>query len=312
MAGPVAEAPRPERPRGHRGERTPDAADRRTDGRPGLSGSGRPLGWGRGPRRGPATAPEGGSVVQKRAAAPGDVAGPAGAGGGDYEGDYGETNLAVMLVHAEVQLARAAYPDRPLYVVKVDLRDFYPSIPHDVVLSILRRLGLPEAHLAVFARYLAPPLRCGRPGHRRGCGAGCRWATSCRGCWRSCSCDSWSGTSSGGPGCGSSGSWTTSVSSPRTPTRRSRPGRASSRSARPAGCGSTGEVGGPGHRGRAARPAAGRPPPVGNAGAGRARATGTSTRRPSRPTWSRAAPGWRPHLRSFPRCRSITRTSSTC
>ena len=66
-----------------------------------------------------------------------------------------------MLVHAEVQLARAAYPDRPLYVVKVDLRDFYPSIPHDVVLTVLRRLGLPEAHLAVFARYLAPPLRSG-------------------------------------------------------------------------------------------------------------------------------------------------------
>src|SRR5690606_4254389 len=62
---------------------------------------------------------------------------------------------------AEVQLARAAYPDRPLYLVKLDLRDYYPSIPHDVVLDILRRLGVPEAHLGVFARYLAPPLRSG-------------------------------------------------------------------------------------------------------------------------------------------------------
>lgn len=110
---------------------------------------------------GAAPAPEGGSVVLTRARHQATLRGLRGAGGGDYEGDYGETNPAILLVHAEVQLARAAYPDRPLYVVKVDLKDYYTSIPHDVMLSILRRLGVPEAHLGVFARYLAPPLRPG-------------------------------------------------------------------------------------------------------------------------------------------------------
>ncbi|WP_406698300.1 reverse transcriptase domain-containing protein [Singulisphaera sp. Ch08] len=106
-------------------------------------------------------APEGGSVVYMRADHQASLRSLRGAGGGDYDGDYGETNQAVLLVHAEVQLARAAYPDRPLYLVKLDLKDFYPSIPHDVVLDILRRLGVPEAHLGIFARYLSPPLRSG-------------------------------------------------------------------------------------------------------------------------------------------------------
>lgn len=105
--------------------------------------------------------PEGGSVVYLRAERQLELRSLWGAGAGDYDGDYGNANQAVALVHAEVQLAREAYPDRPLYVVKLDLRDFYPSIPHNVLLSILRRLGVPEAHRTLFARYLAPPLRTG-------------------------------------------------------------------------------------------------------------------------------------------------------
>jgi hypothetical protein len=115
---------------------------------------------------GPAPAPDGGSVASIRATFQETRRGLRGAGG-DYEGDYGGTNDAIMLVHAEVQLARAAFPDRPLYVVKVDLRDYYPSIPHDVVLGLLRALGMPEDHLGVFARFLAPPLRSGAAGPER-------------------------------------------------------------------------------------------------------------------------------------------------
>lgn len=114
---------------------------------------------GTGASRGAALSPEGGSVVQRRAQHQETLRGLRGAGGGDYEGDYGEIDEAVLLVHAEVQLAKAAYPDRPLYLLKVDLRDYFPSIPHDVVLSILQKLGVPHDHLGVFGRYLAPPLR---------------------------------------------------------------------------------------------------------------------------------------------------------
>src|SRR5262249_15059742 len=76
----------------------------------------------------------------------------------DDESGYGGPSAVVALVNAEVRLARAAFPDRPLYVVKADLRDFYASIPHDVLLTLLRRLGVGEAERAFFARFLAPPL----------------------------------------------------------------------------------------------------------------------------------------------------------
>ncbi|SIO05471.1 hypothetical protein SAMN05444166_2222 [Singulisphaera sp. GP187] len=59
------------------------------------------------------------------------------------------------MVHAEVQLARAAYPNRPLYVIKVDLQDYYLSLPH----NIQHRLGPSKTDLSFFARFLAPPLR---------------------------------------------------------------------------------------------------------------------------------------------------------
>jgi hypothetical protein len=75
--------------------------------------------------------------------------------GGYYEG-YG-TNRLVSLVHAEVRTLRAAFPDRPLFVATLDVRDYFASIPHDALVEMLRRLGLPEHGLAAVRRFLAVP-----------------------------------------------------------------------------------------------------------------------------------------------------------
>jgi hypothetical protein len=107
----------------------------------------------------PAATPERGSVIQARASHQRSLRSLH--LGRDYEGESGAVNQAVVLVNAEVQLARATFPDRPLYVVKADIQDYYPSIPHDVLLTLLHRLGTPESDLGFFARFLAPPLRDG-------------------------------------------------------------------------------------------------------------------------------------------------------
>ena len=65
---------------------------------------------------------------------------------------------ALMFINAEIQLGRAAFPERPLYVVKVDLKEFYPNLPHDLLLTILQRYGLSAAQLDFFRKYLRLPL----------------------------------------------------------------------------------------------------------------------------------------------------------
>jgi hypothetical protein len=64
----------------------------------------------------------------------------------------------VPLVNAEVRTARAAFPARPLYVLKADLREFYASVPHAALLLILERFGVPEAERTLVSRFLSPPL----------------------------------------------------------------------------------------------------------------------------------------------------------
>jgi hypothetical protein len=77
---------------------------------------------------------------------------------------YGEGNAlsglerALMFINAEVQLARAAFPDRPFYVLKVDLKEFYPSLAHDLLFSILQRYGLSAAQVDFFRKFLRLPL----------------------------------------------------------------------------------------------------------------------------------------------------------
>ncbi len=65
---------------------------------------------------------------------------------------------AIQWVQAEIQLARAAFPDEPLYVLKADLADFYPSLPHALLLTLLAACGLTPDQQAFFARWLAVPL----------------------------------------------------------------------------------------------------------------------------------------------------------
>ncbi len=78
-----------------------------------------------------------------------------------YEQGHAVSGLetALMFITAEIQLARAALPDRPLYVVKIDLKDFYPSLSHDLLLTVLRRYGLSEAQLSFFRTFLRLPLQ---------------------------------------------------------------------------------------------------------------------------------------------------------
>ncbi|HJT76534.1 MAG TPA: reverse transcriptase domain-containing protein, partial [Gemmataceae bacterium] len=101
--------------------------------------------------------PEGGSILTQRVLQQRRLRDLV--GGAEYDADYAGGNAAVQLVHAEIRLARAAFPDRPLYVVKTDLQDYYASLPHDLLLTVLRRLGVAEADVQFFARFLAPPLR---------------------------------------------------------------------------------------------------------------------------------------------------------
>src|SRR5262245_64234164 len=67
-----------------------------------------------------------------------------------------------LTVEKEVRLAHALHPDRPLYVVQADLRDFYPSLSHDLVLEVLKWLGVTERWLSFFRKFLAVRARRGK------------------------------------------------------------------------------------------------------------------------------------------------------
>jgi hypothetical protein len=78
-------------------------------------------------------------------------------GGGGYYDGYG-ANRIVGLVNAELRTLRAAFPDRPLFIATLDIRDYFASLPHEVPIAMLRGLGLPADGVEAVRRYLAVPL----------------------------------------------------------------------------------------------------------------------------------------------------------
>lgn len=64
-------------------------------------------------------------------------------------------------LQSQIVARRALHPERPLYVLQFDLRDFFPSISHDVMLAALAALGLGRPWLRLIARYLDVPARYG-------------------------------------------------------------------------------------------------------------------------------------------------------
>lgn len=75
------------------------------------------------------------------------------------EGYQGGTEAALRLLNAEMRLWRAAFPDKPLYVLKVDLKDFYPSVSHQVLQTALRQAHVPEEDRSLIERILSVPIR---------------------------------------------------------------------------------------------------------------------------------------------------------
>lgn len=74
-------------------------------------------------------------------------------------GYYGyDANAMVHLVHVEVQTLRKAFPEKPLFIAKLDLRDYFASIPHDVLISMVRSLGLNEVGAQAIRRFLEVPF----------------------------------------------------------------------------------------------------------------------------------------------------------
>jgi hypothetical protein len=65
---------------------------------------------------------------------------------------------ALMLVNAEIELARAIPSPLPLYILKIDLKDFYPNLSHQMLLDILQHYGLTPSQQAFFKTFMRIPL----------------------------------------------------------------------------------------------------------------------------------------------------------
>jgi hypothetical protein len=66
---------------------------------------------------------------------------------------------ALMLIHAEIELARTAPSPTPLHVLKLDIKDFYPSLSHQMLLDVLEHYGLSASQRAFFQAFLRVPLQ---------------------------------------------------------------------------------------------------------------------------------------------------------
>jgi hypothetical protein len=68
-------------------------------------------------------------------------------------------NPMVRLVSAEIELLRAAFPDRPLHLVKFDIRDYFASVPHETLLAMLAGLGETDDGIDFARRFLRTPYQ---------------------------------------------------------------------------------------------------------------------------------------------------------
>jgi len=66
---------------------------------------------------------------------------------------------ALTLIHAEIELARTAPSPTPLHVLKLDVKDFYPSLSHQMLLDMLEHYGLSPSQRAFFQAFLRVPIQ---------------------------------------------------------------------------------------------------------------------------------------------------------
>jgi hypothetical protein len=64
-------------------------------------------------------------------------------------------------LHSQIAARRALAPDEPLWVLRFDLENFFPSVPHAAVIEALGVLGLAPRWRSLIARSLAVPGRLG-------------------------------------------------------------------------------------------------------------------------------------------------------
>jgi hypothetical protein len=75
------------------------------------------------------------------------------------QGGSSRMSMSLAFINAEIQLGRAAFPDRPLHVINIELKQFYASIQHEVLRYILTQLNFPETELRFIERFLKIPLK---------------------------------------------------------------------------------------------------------------------------------------------------------
>ncbi len=75
-------------------------------------------------------------------------------GGYEAHSSIDGMKTTLQFINAEIQLARTAFPETPLYVLKLDVKDFYPSLSHDLLLAILERYGFSQSQLTFFRKFL--------------------------------------------------------------------------------------------------------------------------------------------------------------
>ncbi|MCR9197647.1 MAG: reverse transcriptase domain-containing protein [Planctomycetaceae bacterium] len=73
-------------------------------------------------------------------------------------GYYDEAvNPMVQLVHAELQVLLAAFPDQPIHVAKLDIRNYFTKVSHDVLKSMMSGLGMTGDGLNFLQRFMNVP-----------------------------------------------------------------------------------------------------------------------------------------------------------